>query len=134
MKVFLVNLIIFFIIFNWFSLEPTCSITALEITKSDLKIFTSSSLNSDDIDFVKLLEKKLELIFWLEIDLKILTFFKFFIIILLLSFPSSSVVPISNASYISSFSNLFFITFKISNLFFLLFCRKTSCDQTNIWD
>ena len=61
MNVFLVNLIIFFIIFNWFSVEPTCSITALEITKSDFKIFTSSLLKSDVIDFIKLLEKKLEL-------------------------------------------------------------------------
>lgn len=62
------NLIIFWIIFLWLSKLPTCSITAEEITKSDLKDFNSLSPRSSVIDFTSVESKSPEEIFWFDND------------------------------------------------------------------
>ena len=74
-KFFLVNLIIFEIILSWLFEFPTCSIVALDKTRSDLYSSISAIENSSIIDFVSDLAKKEELIVWSEIDLKLMAYF-----------------------------------------------------------
>lgn len=90
--------IIFLHILIWFFKSPTCSIVALEITKSDLNLWISSSENSSVIDLFNLNLKKSDWIFWSDIDLYVLKRFIFLIIILLDLWKLFSVVPISRTS------------------------------------